>query len=76
MDGANLIFTHEQQEDIPMVINCLKCHTEYRLHGELLQRAKKGMPVNCSKCGCCFEVLIITPTLQDEEAIPRARRVA
>jgi hypothetical protein len=34
----------------------------------LLQRAKKGMPVNCSKCGCCFEVLIITPTLREEEA--------
>jgi hypothetical protein len=50
-----------------MVINCIQCHTEYRLYGELLQEAKKGMHICCHKCGCSFGVLIIPPTFQDDE---------
>ena len=56
-----------------MVINCIQCHTEYGLNGELLQEVKKGMHVRCHKCGCTFDVLIIPPTLQDDEAIPQLK---
>ena len=56
-----------------MVINCIQCHTKYRLDGELMQEEKKGMPVRSHKCGCTFDVLIITPTLQDDEAIPQLK---
>ena len=56
-----------------MVINCIQCHTEYGLNGELMQEAKKGMHVRCHKCRCTFDVLIITPTLQDDEAIPQLK---
>ena len=51
-----------------MVINCIQCHTEYRVNGELFQGAK-GMQVRCRKCGCTFDVMIIPPTLKVYEAI-------
>jgi hypothetical protein len=51
-----------------MVINCMQCDTEYRLNGELFQEAKaKGVQTRCRKCGCSFDVLIIPPSLQDDE---------
>jgi predicted Zn finger-like uncharacterized protein len=51
-----------------MVINCIQCHKEYRLNRELVQGAT-GMRVRCRKCGCCFDVQIIPPTLKVYEAI-------
>jgi predicted Zn finger-like uncharacterized protein len=56
-----------------MVIDCIQCHTEYRLNRVFFQEAKKGRPVRCHKCGCTFDVLIITPTLQDDEVIPQLK---
>jgi predicted Zn finger-like uncharacterized protein len=51
-----------------MVINCIQCHTKYRLNGELV-RGAKGMQVRCRKCGCIFDVQIIPPALKVYEAI-------
>ena len=59
------------QEDIPMVINCIQCNIDYRLDGVFLQEVKKGVRMRCHECGCTFDALIITPILQDGEAIPQ-----
>ena len=56
------------QEDTPMVIKCAKCHTEYQFNKILLQEAKMGMYMYCHKCRCFFDVLVILPSSQDDEA--------
>ena len=50
-----------------MVINCIQCNMDYRLDGESLQEAKKGMQVRCRKCGCTFDVVILPAFLRKDE---------
>jgi len=68
----NYILVTDPPEDVgggyPVVINCIKYHTEYRLNRELLREATKGMQVHCRECDCCFDALIIPSSLQDDEA--------
>ena len=59
------------QEDIPMVINCIKCHTAYQVKRELYQGAK-GMQVRCRKCGCTFDVMIILSLIHISEPTRQA----